>query len=261
MRPVAKLSKAQIKAHNEAVALVDSDRPLKDDEKEFVFDNWQESAVHINSAAGAFFTPRGLARDLAFDVGSGRIVDLCAGIGALAYHAAHKATALVCVEINPHYARIGKRLVPEAQWVVASIFDPAVEALGRFDSAISNPPFGNIRADEFRGFYSGSAFELKALEVASRIADSATFLLPQASTPFRFSGHQCYSRVDNEKLQKFEKQTGITMEMGCGVDTSFYRNDWKGVSPLCEIVCCDFPKPQPPRQDDLFSQQDGGRNA
>src|SRR5690348_1627910 len=115
-----KLTKPQIKAHKEAMALVDCNRPLKDDEKEFILDNFQEAATHINSAAGAFFTPRGLARDFAIEVNGGsaykqRCIDLCAGIGSLAYAVEQNVGSLVCVEVNPEYARIGKRIVPDAE--------------------------------------------------------------------------------------------------------------------------------------------------
>jgi 16S rRNA G966 N2-methylase RsmD len=239
---VAKLSKAEIKAHNEAMALVDCNRPLKDDEKEFILDNWQESANHVNSAAGAFFTPRGLARDLSIEVGEGRIIDLCAGIGSLAYYAAHKATELVCVELNPEYARIGKRVVPEATWLTCSAFAPEVHALGRFDWAISNPPFGAIKADDFKGRYTGSQFEFKLIEQASRLAEYGAFIIPQMSAPFRYSGQQCYRNEEADKVRRFREQTGIIMEMNCGIDTAMYRNDWRGVSPVCEIVVCEFEK-------------------
>jgi hypothetical protein len=39
---MARLSKQQIKAHQEAERLLQKDR-LNDDEREFVLDNWQES--------------------------------------------------------------------------------------------------------------------------------------------------------------------------------------------------------------------------
>jgi predicted RNA methylase len=132
-----KLTKPQIKAHREAMALVDCDRRLHDEEKEFILDNFHEGATHINSSAGAFFTPRGLARDFAIEVDGGttdksRCIDLCAGIGSLSYAVEQKVGSLVCVEMNPEYARIGKRIVPAAEWIVCSVFDPCVIGLGRF---------------------------------------------------------------------------------------------------------------------------------
>lgn len=241
-----KLSKAEIKSHNEAMALVDCDRPLKDDEKEFILDNFNEGALHINSAAGAFFTPRGLARDFAIEVNGGHVIDLCAGIGSLSYAVEEKVDSIICVEINPDYLRIGKRIVPDAIWINASIFSEEVLNLTGLDWAISNPPFGSIKGDEFKGKYTGSQFEFKAIEVASRIAKYGAFILPQMSTPFRYSGKQMYAEEVSDKLQKFLDQTGISFEMNCGIDTSFYKDDWRGVSPICEIVCCEFEPYQQP---------------
>lgn len=236
-----KLTKPQIKAHAEAMALVDCGRPLKDDEREFILDNFHEGATNINSAAGAFFTPRGLARDFAIEVNGGRVVDLCAGIGSLSYAVEQKVSGLVCIELNPEYARIGKRIVPDAEWIVGSVFAP--RSLGRFRWAISNPPFGAIRADGFTGKYTGSQFEYCVIELASRMADFGCFILPQMSAPFRLSGRQQYCREETDKARKFREQTGIEMEHGCGVDTAIYRDEWRGVSPVCEIVICEFERP------------------
>lgn len=53
---MARLSKAQAKAHQEACALLAKD-VLTFDEKWQVYETWQESATHVNNLAGAFFTP------------------------------------------------------------------------------------------------------------------------------------------------------------------------------------------------------------
>lgn len=246
---MAKLTKPEIKAHKEAEALIECGRLLTEDEKEFVMDNWQEAATHINSAAGAFFTPRYLARDFSIEVdGSstkpGTLIDLCAGIGSLTHAVAHKFSRIVCVEINEAYARIGRRIVPEAEWLVCSAFDPRVLQLGRFAWAISNPPFGRIKADDYAGPYKGGDFEYKVIELASRIADFGAFIIPQMSAPFRLSGQQIYSHEEPDKPRKFREQTGIVMEPGCGIDTAIYKNDWRGVSPVCEIVVCEFEQPK-----------------
>lgn len=236
-----KLTKPEIKAHTEAMALVDCGRPLKDDEREFILDNFHEGATNINSSAGAFFTPRGLARDFAIEVNDGRCIDLCAGIGGLSYAVQQKVGSLVCVELNPEYARIGKRIVPEAEWIAGSVFTAAIN--GRFRWAISNPPFGAIKADGWKGKYTGSAFEYRVIELASRLADLGAFIIPQGSAPFRYSGVQSFRNEDSDKTAKFFEQTGILMEPGCGVDTAIYKGDWRGVSPICEIVLCEFTSP------------------
>ena len=78
------------------------------------------------------------------------------------------------------------------------------------------------------------------LELASTLARYGVFIIPQMSAPFRYSGVQQYERREDDRALKFREQTGIQMEPGCGIDTSGYRAEWKGVSPLCEIVCCEF---------------------
>jgi hypothetical protein len=253
---MAKLSKAEAKAHHEAVALLEKD-VLTDDDRIFFMENWQESANHVNSTAGAFFTPHGLARDAAIDVfNTGRVIDLCAGIGSLSlavlwngYYQRQESgdlLELVCVELNPEYVEIGKKILPEATWICGSIFD--LPDLGHFDYAISNPPFGNIKTGgDWRGKYTGSDFEFRTIEVASGIADYGMFIIPQNSAGFRYSGAHYYEHSDNgrdsfraPKYQKFSQQTGIRLDSGAGVDTTYYKDDWHGVSPLVEIACADF---------------------
>lgn len=259
-----KLTKPQIKAHAEAVALIDCDRALHDDEKEFILDNWNEGATHINSAAGAFFTPRGLARDFAIEVDgsstqSGPCIDLCAGIGSLSYAVQRRFDRMICVEINPEYARVGRRILPDAEWIVCSAFDTRVLELGRASWAISNPPFGRIKADDYRGPYKGGEFEYRVIEIASRIADFGAFILPQMSAPFRYSGQQTFNEDVSDKCAKFIEQTGVVMEMNCGIDTSVHKGEWRGVSPVCEIVVCEFSRPEAVAMDvpqlDMFMEK------
>ena len=242
---MAKLTKPQIKAHREAEALIGAERPLTDDEKLFVLDNWSESANHINSAVGAFFTPTSLASDFSIEVAggscdSGPLIDLCAGIGCLSWFCRRPFSRIVCVENNPDYVRVGRRILPEVEWIEASIFDPKILALGDFSWAISNPPFGNIKADGAKHKYTGSKFEYRVVELASMLADFGAFIVPQMSAPFRYSGEQRYREDESEDCRKFREQTGIVMETGCGIDTSIYKGDWRGVSPTCEIVVCEF---------------------
>lgn len=248
-----KLSKAQIKAHEKVMDLVHSDRPLKDEEKEFILDNFHEGATNINSAAGAFFTPRSLARDFAIEVNGDHVIDLCAGIGMLSYVVEHKCASITCVEINAEYLKIGKRILPNANWIHSSVFDVHYDKI--WDWAISNPPFGAIKEDSFKGKYTGSQFEYKVMEQASRIAHYGAFIIPQMSANFRFSGSQTFKEEETDKARKFREQTGILMEPNCGIDTAMYKDDWKGVSPVCEIVICEFEhQPKSESQLDLFAE-------
>ena len=113
---MAKLSKAQTKAHNEALEILQKD-VLTFDNKWDVLDKYHEGANHMQGMAGAFFTPPGLARDFAIDAcGGKRVLDLCAGIGNLAFHVMHRQTSsyeadrakldYVCIEQCAEYVEI-----------------------------------------------------------------------------------------------------------------------------------------------------------
>jgi hypothetical protein len=252
---MAKLTKAEAKAHGEALTLLEKDE-LTDDDRIFIMENWQESANHVNSIAGAFFTPHGLAMDAALDVyyGEGRIIDLCAGIGSLSLAAwwrgyydrrdSGKTLEMVCVELNPEYVALGRKMLPEAEWICGSIFD--LPDLGHFTQAISNPPFGNIKTGgDWKGKYTGSKFEYRTIEIASQIADCGMFIVPQQSAGFRYSGAAYYQHSDsgeftNREYAKFAEQTGIRLDAGVGVDTSVFDDAWHGVSPRVEIAIADF---------------------
>jgi hypothetical protein len=250
---MSKLTKKEIQTHTKALELLEHGT-LSEDEKLFVFDNYREDAYHINSQSGAFFTPFGLARDLSIHIPYTyrqmvTVIDLCAGIGILSYAAAMRNNywsrcplEITCVEINPDYIEIGKKLLPDARWICGDALDPDfLRSLGHFDFAISNPPFGNI-ASNHRKMYRSGLFEYMVIEAAAKIADDGAFIIPQMSAPFVFStniNNNLYWR-DEGRAKKFEEKTGITLEFNLGIDTAQYTNKWHGVAPVCEIVCCDF---------------------
>lgn len=255
---MAKLSKAQIKAHREAVTFLSKDA-LTSDEQYFVLAHWRASANHINSALGAFFTPEGLARDLTIEASGRRIIDLCAGIGALSRalldrYSRGRAPEVVCVEINPDYAAVGRKVVPEATWVVGDVL--ALPDLGRFDCAISNPPFGNIARAGVAQRYRGRAFEYHVIDAASGIANYGVFIIPQASASFRYSGQSHFEVARSDAYEAFARQTSIELTPNCGIDCSVYIDEWDGVAPKVEIVLADFEEARRLRapQPDLFER-------
>lgn len=260
---MAKLTKLQIKAHREALALLEKDA-LTLDEREFVLNNWQESANHINSAAGAFFTPLGLAFDFTIELGGSwlkkpgaRIIDLCAGIGALSFAARCRlglSVEIVCVEINPDYAAVGRKVVPDATWIVGDVFN--LPSLGRFDVAISNPPFGRIKGVN-PPRYKGGEFDLGVVDVASDLAPYGVFILPNMSLPFVYSGQPHYRERESAKYDRFREQTGIELTMNCGIDCDYFRDLWRGAAPAVEIALADFTEVQAarqPAQADMFAE-------
>ncbi|TDD34616.1 hypothetical protein E1286_40665 [Nonomuraea terrae] len=48
----------------------------------------------------------------------------------------------MCVESNELYVEVGRRVLPEATWIVGDVFDVSSMGLGMFDCAISKPPSG-----------------------------------------------------------------------------------------------------------------------
>ena len=245
-----RLNKIEAKNHLHALELLKKPE-LSENEINFIFEHYCESATNLNGEAGAFFTPDALAWETTLELGDTpyekplKVIDLCAGIGILARNTLlrHPNAEVTCVEINPDYVEIGKRLVPQARWVCVNVTNISeLQKLGRFDIAISNPPFGNVRTfrDTPKLQYSGSHAEYRVLEIASLIANYSIFIIPQESSGFRYSGVQCFEIYVSSKFQKFTDETGLILEPGSGIDTSCEGlNIWKGVSPRVEIVCVD----------------------
>lgn len=251
---MSRLSKAQIAAHNKAVDLLNLDR-LNDDQREYVLDNWQESANHVNSAAGAFFTPNELAPSVVcYANGAKTIVDLCAGIGGLglwAWWLSGGKAEVTCVEVNPAYVEVGRKIFPEARWICASVAD--VDKIGQFDCAISNPPFGKT-AKIGTPRYAGED-DLAVVDLASEIAEWGVFILPSGSVPFEYSGKPFYRERESAKYHRFSQATGI--QLTCeSTDTEFARGLWRGVAPKVEVASADFTDVRAARREanrDLFT--------
>lgn len=109
-----------------------------------------------------------------------------------------------------------------------------------FDVAIANPPFGKVKRNGTGPRYRGPEFELHVIDIAGEIADRGVFIIPQQSAPFRYSGTKMFDRRTTGRGVEFEKQTGFSLQEGCGVDTAFYKDEWKDTVVICEIVCAEF---------------------
>jgi hypothetical protein len=209
---VAKLTIEQERRHARACQLVNLSRDLTEDERGYVLDHYQPSSTGRSALNRAHFTPEGLAVDMSVHIGGSRIVDLAAGIGRLSFHNrdpwARNSPDFVCIEREPEFVRIGRRVMPEAWWICADIMDipRLLGRLGKFDCAISNPPFGPVlRSGDAPGGYRGRRFEYHAIALASLIARRGVFLVPQAAAPFRYSGvNQFQHDTGDAEYRKYE---------------------------------------------------------
>lgn len=262
-----KLSKQQVKAHEDCLRLLDKDS-LTYDEKCLIYQNWYPAYGNQIGAIASFFTPFELAKDFQLSFSGKSVIDLCAGIGMLSFLHYHKCVAwegfeprIVCLERNNDFISVGQKLFPEATWVSANVLDEQViKGLGRFSTAISNPPFGNIKSDMDGKWlkYTGAEIDLKVVEIAGYLADTASFILPQMSTPFKYSGNCNYEKLSSSKYQKFNSQTGIDIDLSVGIDCSVYKDDWKGASPVVEICSVEkYPEFYHQKEQEEIDPQDG----
>lgn len=246
---MSKLTKSEAKLHGQACDLLAKDT-LDSSEKEFVLSHWREDAEHVNSLSGAFFTPSTLAWDLSiYAPSNGTLIDLCAGIGQLAYRCVDQYerdrgrghSKIVCVEINPAYVEVGKKILPDAVWICADIFTAGIDEIlalnsgHPFDFAISNPPFGRSKDMPLAGVTT----DLNVLAIAAKLARCGAFILPQESCPFKYSGNTYYEPRPSSTFDKFYAETGV--ELTCSSsDCVVFKDDWRGVSPNVEIALFDL---------------------
>lgn len=172
-----------------------------------------------------------------------RIIDLCAGIGRLAWHARDywnrrwehlPPREIVCVEKNPEYVKVGRRILPEAQWICADVLDVPGMNLGSFDCAISNPPFGRIKRSSNAPGYRGPLFEFHVIAVAETLARRGAFIIPRESAPFRIDTG--FVSQDSPAYERFHRETGIKLRPNPGIPTDLFRDQWRDASPAVEIV-------------------------
>ncbi|MCS4309462.1 putative RNA methylase [Rheinheimera pacifica] len=248
-----KLSKLNASLHTQALAILQKER-LTFEDKEFVLANYQESANHLIAPAGAFFTSAELAWEFSV-VAVGflsekrkfRVLDLCAGIGALAHACLlrNPDIELVCVDINADYVDVGKKIVPQAQWHCMDALDlDQLKALGHFDIVISNPPFGAVTTGSGKKSprYTGSEFAYKAIDIAAEIADVGYFILPQKLVPFNISASPRNEPfVHRDAYVKFLKQTRWELEIALTIDTASTETpNFKNTRLTVEFAECKF---------------------
>jgi SAM-dependent methyltransferase len=191
---MAKLTKKQTKLHEEACKILESD-VLTFTEKEFVLENWRPDAEDNVGRIGAFFTPEGISIDLTMniEVRTPRILDLCAGIGKLGFALIHYSGnpmgkfQITAIEQNPRYIEVGEKILTEATWIQMDVFkeenwDKNGFEDNHFDAVISNPPFGNIGHDSWRGLKVSADVACVAIAL-DKSKYGGSFILPSGSVP------------------------------------------------------------------------------
>jgi predicted RNA methylase len=171
---------------------------------------------------------------------------MCAGIGGLTFAARmrdyyHKDIRhSVCIERNPKFCEIDKRLVPKAEWICGDIFDKGIwddikSRYGKINCVLSNPPFGKVTKTDADRKYTGSEIDMAAIEVALTVCKGRIdFILPHGSVDWVTSGVPYYRRVDCRKTSKLKKDIGEFYMDGSDVDTTTY--EFKGTNIRVECV-------------------------
>jgi hypothetical protein len=153
------------------------------------------------------------------------------------------------VEFNPEYVRVGRRLLPEVEWIEGDFYDLKLwQFLPRFDEAVSNPPFGKAvtTCDTKWIGYRGPA-GLMVAAIGLRVARlGVKMILPQSQTIYRYSGREhgggrrngVYAESYPGYLEKFLAGRPELEWDHSSLDTEQpgYKAEWRGAAPLVEIV-------------------------
>lgn len=241
------LTREQARNHQKAMDMVATDRELDLKEREFILDHYQPSASTTQALEGAYFTPREMARQLAaYDIGGDRpgerIIDLGAGIGRLAFEVVHDPWRthadmplgeMVCVERNPEYVCVGRRVLPEATWICGDLLDVPGMDLGILDCAISNPPFGAVTRSRDTAAYRPRQFEYHAIAAAAQVARRGIFIVPRPSV------HEQHPSQRTADCLRFTRETGIELNT-TWMDADAWRDQWGGPTPSVTVVSAEF---------------------
>jgi predicted RNA methylase len=245
-----KLTKPEIKLQKEVKEVLIKE-VLTFEDKEFIYENFHPGTVADITSDSAYFTPLDMAYDFGLFAGRyGVCVDMCAGIGGLTFaartrdHYDKKIKHSICIERNPKFIEIGKKLLPEAIWIQGDIFDKSIwdeitTTYGKVNYVYSNPPFGKVTktgADRSWLKYKGADLDMAAIEVALNWCDNISMILPSGSLTFKYSGRPHYEEIENRKINKLKSDIGFDFIMSNpGIDTTAY-DQFKGTKITVEYV-------------------------
>lgn len=257
---MGRISADQTRRHDKACELLKIRRDLHADEIEYVYANWTPMASHNVGKGGAFFTPEELASELTlWTVDRGHVLDLAAGIGMLSWQMllahAYEETELkiTAIELNGEFLEVGRKLLPQVNWVHGSIFD--LKLLHRlvdpkpfgFECVISNPPFGLAPATspESKWLRYNGPSHMRAMEVALYLGQKTVAILPGMDVPFwdseparpgqlRKHGYKPEASL-SRNYERFHKLFPDIVFGSCSIDTSAYEG-WQGAAPKVELV-------------------------
>lgn len=239
-----KLSKLQTKRHGEAESLLSLSRKLNQPEREFCLTHWLPGATGNIGIHGVFFTPESIATSFPYE-GHGATIDACAGIGRLAYHCWQASMwsndprfSLTCVEFNSQYYEVGKRILPEAEWIRADLADYAKSLDGKrpFRNAISNPPYGRVPTLQQWKHYSGPAHLVAAAILGDICTTDVRLLIPENDICQDFQRH---TTGDSSSYTRFRAAFPHLSLNHASFDFSEFRNEWIGASPNVTLATLD----------------------
>lgn len=249
-----KLTKAEIKIQKQVFELLKKDN-LTNEEIDWIYENINAGYISDVTTHSFYQTPLNLSYDAVLMWPThGVLIDMAAGFGILTHCAKIRdgynkdIKHYVCIERNPVYIEIGKKLCPYADWIEGDIFNKNVwdsikQKYGRIDCIMSNPPFGKVSksdADKSWLKYKGSDLEIAAIEVALVNCDkqyNCSFILPVGSLTFRKNMAGGYmEHVQCRKIDKLKKEMGVEFYMSwCSIDTDVYEG-FKNTK--IRVECC-----------------------
>jgi predicted RNA methylase len=249
-----KLTKPERKAMDNALKRLNAG-DLSD--REALYRDIKPYATTDIGAGGAFFTPWDLAGDFQIETLNWhrkepkRVLDLCAGYGILSYRQWERwgnetRPAVTCVEINEEYAAIGRQIFPEAEWIVADVFDVPEILKGRqFEEFYSNPPFMPVPKGRRKQHPTAPSVPHAVAEIGMRLCtNGGTMILPRGATNWEYSGRQSYTNTQNARYESWSRETGLTLAANCGIDCTYY-DGFDMTNIVVEIALVQDREPEP----------------